>query len=87
MIQTAFLNNGPLTDCLAWFIFAIKAIKSGDELTFDYNWELKAVSEDMFKKSATKCKCRKPKCRTYIERMKMQGMRQREQGLCECESL
>ena len=67
--------------------FAIEAIKSGDELTFDYNWELKAVSEDMFKKNATKCKCRKPKCRTYIERRKMQGMRQRGQGLRECKSL
>jgi hypothetical protein len=58
-----------------------------NELTFDYNWELKAVSEDMFKKNATKCKCRKPKCCTYIERRKMQGMRQRGQGLCECKSL
>jgi len=53
--------------------FAIEDIKSGEELTFDYNWELKAVNNDMFVKSATKCKCEKPKCRTYIERMKMQG--------------
>jgi SET domain-containing protein len=67
--------------------FANEDIKSGDELTFDYNWELKAVSKDMFVKSATKCKCGKPKCREYIERMKMQGMRQRGQGLRECGSL
>jgi hypothetical protein len=54
--------------------FAIEDIKSGEELTFDYNWELKAVSKDMFVKSATKCKCWKPKCRVYIERMKTQGV-------------
>ena len=54
--------------------FAIEDIKSGEELTFDYNWELKAVSKDMFVKSATKCKCGKPKCRVYIERMKTQGV-------------
>ena len=30
--------------------FAIEDIKSGEELTFDYNWELKAVSKDMFVK-------------------------------------
>ena len=46
--------------------FAIEDIKSGEELTFDYNWELKAVSKDMFVKSATKCKCGKPKCRVYV---------------------
>jgi len=67
--------------------FAIEDIKSGEELTFDYNWELEAVSKDMFVKSAMKCKCRKLKCREYIERMKMQGMGQRGQGLCECGSL
>jgi len=67
--------------------FAMKDIKSGEELTFDYNWKLKAVSKDMFVKSATKCKCGKPRCRTYIERMMMQGMRQRGQGLRECGSL
>jgi SET domain-containing protein len=67
--------------------FAIEDIKSGEELTFDYNWELKAVSKDMFEKSATKCKCGKLTCHIYIERMKMQGMRQRGQGLRECESL
>jgi len=67
--------------------FAIEDIKSGEELMFDYNWELKAVSKDMFVKSATKCKCGKLTCRIYIERMKMQGMWQRGQGLRECESL
>ena len=30
--------------------FANEDIKSGEELTFDYNWELKAVSKDMFVK-------------------------------------
>ena len=30
--------------------FAIEDINSGEELTFDYNWELKAVSKEMFKK-------------------------------------
>ena len=54
--------------------FAIEDIKSGEELTFDYNWELKAVSKDMFVKSATKCKCGKPKCRVYTEGMKTQGI-------------
>ncbi len=42
--------------------FANEDIKSGKELMFDYNWELKAVSKEMFKKSAMKCKCGKPKC-------------------------
>ena len=46
--------------------FAIEDIKSGEELTFDYNWELKAVSKDMFEKSATKCKCGKLKCHIYV---------------------
>jgi SET domain-containing protein len=31
--------------------FAIEDILSGDELTFDYNWELKATKEALFKKS------------------------------------
>jgi hypothetical protein len=30
--------------------FAIEDIKNGDELTFDYNWELKATSEDICSK-------------------------------------
>ena len=54
--------------------FAIEDINSGEELTFDYNWELKAVSKEMFTKNATKFKCGKPKCRVYIERMKRQGI-------------
>jgi len=33
--------------------FANEDIKSGEELTFDYIWELKAVSKDMFIKSVT----------------------------------
>jgi SET domain-containing protein len=51
--------------------FANEDIKSGKELTFDYDWELKAVSKGMFKKSAMRCKCGKPKCHKYIERMKL----------------
>jgi SET domain-containing protein len=51
--------------------FANEEIKSGKELTFDYNWELKAVSKEMFKNKAKKCKCGKPKCRKYIKRMKL----------------
>jgi SET domain-containing protein len=51
--------------------FANEDIKSGKELMFDYNWELKAVSKEMFENSAMKCKCGKPKCLKYIERMKL----------------
>ena len=31
-------------------LFANEDIKSGEELTFDYNWELKAVRKNMFVK-------------------------------------
>ncbi len=34
--------------------FAIEDILSGDELTFDYNWELKATSEAQFEKKSDK---------------------------------
>jgi SET domain-containing protein len=68
-------------------LFASEDIKSGEELTFDYNWELNAVSKEIFVKCATKCECGKRKCRKYIERMKIQDMRQSRQGLCECGSL
>jgi hypothetical protein len=78
-----FVNHSCVPNCTLeqWAVdglprmcfFAIEDIKSGDELTFDYNWELKATSEDMFEKIATECKCEKQKCRRYIERMKMDG--------------
>jgi SET domain-containing protein len=58
-------------------LFADEDIKSGEELTFDYNWELKAVSKNMFLKNATKCNCGKAACRKFIERMKIQRMQLR----------
>jgi SET domain-containing protein len=74
-----FLNHSCEPNCILeqWAVnglprmvfFAIEDIKSGDELTFVYHWELKAESNDMFKKIGTNCKCGKAKCREYIERM------------------
>ena len=58
-------------------LFATEDIKSGEELTFDYNWELKAVNKYMFLKNATKCNCGKETCRKFIERMKIQRMQLR----------
>jgi hypothetical protein len=67
--------------------FANEDIKSGKELMF-HNWELKAVSKEMFEKSAMKCKCGKPKCRKYIERMKLRKnaghAAKRARTLCVC---
>ena len=58
-------------------LFANEDIKNGEELKFDYNWELKAVSKNMFLKNAMKCNCGKATCRKFIERMKIQGMQLR----------
>jgi histone-lysine N-methyltransferase SETMAR len=44
--------------------FAIKEIKEGEELTFDYNW----VKEK--NKRNTECKCGTAKCIGFIEKSK-----------------
>ena len=41
--------------------FANKAIKEGDKLTFDYNWECDR------NKRKTECKCGIANCRGFIE--------------------
>ena len=44
--------------------FAIKEIKEGEKLTFDYNW----VSDK--NKRKTECKCGTANCRRFIEKYK-----------------
>ena len=42
--------------------FAIKEIKKGDKVTFDYNWECDDEDQNM-----TKCKCMTAICKGFIE--------------------
>ena len=43
--------------------FAIKEIKKGDKVTFDYNWECDDNN------SMTECKCGTANCKGFIERV------------------
>ena len=51
--------------------FAIKKIKEGDELIFDYNW---VCDKD---KKKTECKCGTANCRGFIEKLKPKKVRQK----------
>ena len=59
--QTANSNNGELPDYQECFFFAIKEIKNGDKMTFDYNWECDDNQTRM------ECKCRTVNCKGFIE--------------------
>ena len=51
-------------------LFADRGINKGEELAFDYNWEVKATTKERFKKIAHECKCGGDECKKFIDKSK-----------------
>jgi SET domain-containing protein len=69
--EARFINHSCEPNCIAYmerkrvFIYALKTIGEGDELTYDYSYTREGDYQDEWKKLYA-CRCGSPKCRGTI---------------------